>query len=476
MASEYKLKAVGSGSNLWLPDDFSFNVSGKDAPASPVLNISVPNYGVTTGPWQEIGGGFGWGFGGNSGAGVNVTAITALQSTAVYACVKILSNDVAKLPLRLMKLVGNSWVPQPQHPLSKLLLAPNKRMTTYQLKQHLAISRLLTGNGFAVIIRDEGGNPEKLIPLSPGMVSVTELPDGDIIYSATSTLFVGLKTSIPYQKGQTRRILQEDMIHYRDISLDTGLLGYGAIGLASEAVGLTIAGQQLAANTFANGASFQAVLTNPNNLKKEQAQQIMAAFNEAQAGVRNAGKVPLLAGGTEIHNLSMSPLEAQLLESRKHQIEEVARMFGVPPHKLGLLDGAKYNNIEQQNQSYIDDSLIPLTKPLEELLNNTLLFDHQIGRYKFEFNFDELLKSDTATRYANWQTAQLNGWVTRKFVCEQEGLPIPTDPEAELYSTMMNTGVVGDTKPKDVGSGGSSGIDDAGSNAASEGKEDEDPV
>jgi HK97 family phage portal protein len=390
-------------------------ITTKDAPA---------NWGDMTAGWSTLAG-LGM-FQNNSG--VQVTPYTALQSSAVYACVKRLSTDVAKLPLRMMrKLPNGGWEEETNHPVARLLRKPNRRMTKFEFVQTVVMYHQLHGNAYVAIVRDEAGIPVELVPMTPGAVSVTEASTGDLFYDVSSRML----------SPNTQRLRAEDVIHVRNLSLDNGIRGASPIALASEVMGLTLAAQTLAANTFKQGAHFSGTLSTDQKLSPEQINQTSRAWHESSSGVGNAGKTPVLQGGLKFDKISQSAEESQLLESRKFAVEEVCRIFGVPPAKLHVVDRATTgNNVEEQNQSYIDDTLMAITRPIEEALEIDLLFGDEAGKYAFNFDYDELLRGNRSDRYAAHSQALQNGFMSINEVRAAEKL-LPIEG-GDTYRIQLN--------------------------------------
>lgn len=420
--------------------------------SSPVAKIEPPRLvipafatkdGVTE-PYIGSGGFGGLGFP-TTGSGVTVNAITALESAAVVSCINIIVTDIAKLPIRFERRSSDGgWTDDTAHPIAGLLQKPNRRMVQFLFMQNLILQYLLTGNGLAVVVRAANGQAEALVPVY-GPASICENPvDGSKTYYVTSNLLNQERTSIAGQSGPTRTITEDDMVHLMGLSFTNGINGQSLFSLAPEVFGLTLAAQETAARTFNNGATTQGYFTTTTPMNQEAAQNWHDAWKRMTAGVANSGTTPFVGGGLEFRALGLTPEASQLLETRKFMIEEIARMYRIPPHKLGLLDGAKYNNIEQQNQSYIDETLSNITVPLEQIMNDVLLLTSEKALYRIRFDYSDMKQSDTQTRWNTYQTGLNNGFITPAWVARKEGLPIPTGDAATEYRRPLNTGTSGD--------------------------------
>lgn len=378
-----------------------------------------------------------------SDTGVPVTPWSGIQSAPVYACVKVLSEDVAKLPLRVYrKLPKGGWAPYDEHPLTKLLRRPNDNMTPFDFWAYLITCQQLRGNGYVYIERDGDGNPISLIPIIPDRVVVLLSPKGQIFYR-----FTAAQTNY-----QSKPISPEDMIHIKNMSLDGGITGSSVIWCSQNVIGLALAAQKNAATLFRQGSLIRGVLTAPAGAKltKPVADRMAESWSSSYAGSDNASKVALLEEGTTFSPVTMTAVDAELLDARKFSGEEIARIFRVPQHKIGILDHATFSNIENQEQSYINDALMTICRRVEESLEWTLLFEEEIGKIKIRFDFDELLRGDFKTRMEGMQIATLNGYLSANEVRARESFGPPVAGGDE-YRFPLNQAVSGDNvaKPTD---------------------------
>ena len=347
---------------------------------------------------------------GGSSAGKTVTERSAMQMTAVYACVRILSEAVAGLPLHLYryrkdgskeKAVGES--------LYRLLHdEPNPEMSSFVFRETLMTHLLLWGNAYAQIIRNGKGEVVALYPLMPNKMSVDRGEDGRIYYTYNK----GPDESHP-KGGSTVTLTARDVLHIPGLGFD-GLVGYSPIAMAKNAIGLAIATEEYGAKFFANGAAPSGVLEHPGTIKDPA--RLRENWNSTFGGSANSGKVAVLEEGMKYTPISISPEQAQFLETRKFQIDEIARIFRVPPHMVGDLEKSSFSNIEQQS------------------LSRALLSPAEKADHFFKFNLEGLLRGDYQSRMNGYAIARQNGWMSANDIRELENLDrIPAEEGGDLY-------------------------------------------
>lgn len=225
--------------------------------------------------------------------------------------------------------------------------------------------------------------------------------------------------------------MPEDVLHIPGLGFD-GLVGYSPIAMAKNAIGLAIATEEYGAKFFANGAAPSGVLEHPGTIKDPQ--RVRDAWMSQFSGSRNAGKVAVLEEGMKYTPISISPEQAQFLETRKFQINEIARIFRVPPHMVGDLEKSSFSNIEQQSLEFVKYTLDPWVIRWEQSLQRTLLSSEEKKRYYFKFNLEGLLRGDYASRMTGYATARQNGWMSANDIRELENLDrIPAELGGDLY-------------------------------------------
>lgn len=366
-------------------------------------------------PKNRVGGGWNFLFGGTT-SGKAVNERTAMQTSAVYACVRILAESVAGLPLHVYERTANgSKSTKPSHPLYRLLHdEPNREMTSFVFRETLMSHLLLWGNAYAQIIRDGRGFPIALYPLLPDRMAVDRNEIGELVYTYQS------------DKGQVK-LRRENVLHIPGLGFD-GLIGYSPIAMAKNAVGLALATEDYGATFFANGANPGGVLEHPGVIKPEQADRLRESW-QSQFGGANAHKVAVLEEGLKFHQMSIPPEQAQFLETRKFQINEIARIFRVPPHMVGDLEKSSFSNIEQQSLEFVKYTLDPWVVRWEQSLQQALILPSEKATIFIKFNLDGLLRGDYQSRMQGYSTGIQNGFMSVNDVRGLEDMNLLTAEE-----------------------------------------------
>jgi len=365
---------------------------------------------------------------GKSAAGKCVNEFTAMQTTAVYACVRILAESIAGLPLHVYEYRGNGKERVPRHPLYFLLHdSPNPEMTSFIFRETAMIHLLLWGNFFGQIIRDGMRRVVGLYPLLPNRMSVDRDEHGEIVYTYTP-----LSDSKPNLKsGRSIKLRREDVLHIPGLGFD-GLVGYSPIAMARNAIGMTLACEEYGSAFFVNGARPSGILKHPGVLKDPS--KLRESWQAVYGGTANTGKVVVLEEGLDFQQISIPPEEAQFLETRKFQIDEIARLYRVPPHMIGDLEKSSFNNIEQQSLEYVKYTLNPWVVRWEQSLQKALLLPSEQKRYFIKFNVDGLLRGDYQSRMQGYSIGRQNGWLSANDIREMENMnPIPDEEGGNLY-------------------------------------------
>lgn len=399
---------------------------------------------------QQMYFGLPWFMGGNiTSSGVTVTDRTAMQHHAVYTCVRTITCDIANTPLRVeRKFPDGGWKADYQHPLTKVLKNPNDRMVTYELLEAIILNTMRTGDAFVVVIRDKQGNPIKLIPTKAFSVTVIEdSADGELYYKVTENLLKKHKTSISTETGATRTIYHEDMVRLRNFSYDNGVNGLSLFQIASDAFGLALATQEAASRAMANGAHINGYFYADGAIGPEQAAAQAHELKKTITGPTNAGVFPMV-NGVKYESIPTNVAELQLIEARREETMEVARMFRVPLFKLGMNDTEKAANVSEQEQSYINNTLSQYTHPLEQHLDRVLLSDKEKDVYRIRFDFSKKAEPNEQIRGQFYTSALTTGWMNRNEVREREDMG--TIPGGDVYLTPLNTGALGDNNGRDL--------------------------
>lgn len=366
---------------------------------------------------------------GRTTSGKPVNERTAMQTTAVYACVRILAEAVASLPLHVYEYQddgGKKLVHD--HPLYYLLHdEPNPEMTSFVFRETLMSHLLIWGNAYAQIIRDGAGRVLGLYPLLPDKMEVQRDDKGNIyyVYSRNSD------ENPMFKDYGNIKLKAEDVLHIPGLGFD-GLIGYSPIAMAKNAVGMTLACEEYGASFFANGANPGGVLEHPGVLKDPS--KVRESWNSVYRGVNNAHKIAVLEEGMKYQQIGIPPEEAQFLETRKFQINEIARLYRIPPHMVGDLDKSSFSNIEQQSLEFVKYTLDPWVIRWEQSLQRSLLLPGEKGKYFIKLNVDGLLRGDYQSRMNGYAVGRQNGWFSANDIREMENMnPIPDEEGGNLY-------------------------------------------
>ena len=365
---------------------------------------------------------------GGSSSGKSVTERSAMQMTAVYACVRILSEAIAGLPLHLYRYKEDGGKEKAiGHPLYLLLHdEPNPEMSSFVFRETLMTHLLLWGNAYAQIIRNGKGEVVALYPLMPNKMTVSRDENGQLYYTYQKS-----QEELPKDDVYTVTLHPSDVLHIPGLGFD-GLVGYSPIAMAKNAIGLAIATEEYGAKFFANGATPGGILEYPGAVKDTD--KIRESWNRGFSGSQNAGKVAILEEGMKYTPISIAPEQAQFLETRKFQINEIARIFRVPPHMVGDLEKSSFSNIEQQSLEFVKYTLDPWVVRWEQSIQRTLLSRDEKTTYFVKFNLEGLLRGDYQSRMNGYATARQNGWMSANDIRELENLDrIPAEDGGDLY-------------------------------------------
>ena len=376
---------------------------------------------------RTAGSGYAFYFGGTT-SGKAVTERSAMQMTAVYSCVRILAEAVAGLPLHLYRYKEDGGKEKAlDHPLYLLLHdEPNPEMSSFVFRETLMTHLLLWGNAYAQIIRNGKGEVIALYPLMPNRMVVDRDIHGQLYYQYTRST-----EEAPTMKGVTVNLPPSDVLHIPGLGFD-GLVGYSPIAMAKNAIGMAIACEEYGAKFFANGAAPGGVLEHPGTIKDPQ--RVRESWQSTFGGSGNSNKIAVLEEGMTYTPIGISPEQAQFLETRKFQINEIARIFRVPPHMVGDLEKSSFSNIEQQSLEFVKYTLEPWLVRWEQSIQRTLFSPEEKKRYFAKFNVEGLLRGDYASRMSGYATARQNGWMSANDIRELENLDrIPTEDGGDLY-------------------------------------------
>jgi HK97 family phage portal protein len=357
---------------------------------------------------------------GTSGAGKSVTVSTAMQMSTVYACVRVIAETIASLPLHVYEVTDKGNMKATEHPLYRLLHdAPNAEMTSFIMRETMLSHVLLWGNAYVQIIRSGRNHIAGLYPLMPDHMEVDRDAAGNLTYTYTTT------------EGRTVRLSSDDVLHISGLGFD-GIMGYSPIALERNAIGLGLAAEEYGGKFFANGARPSGVLTHPNTVKDPK--RLRESWNAAYGGSANANKVCILEEGMTYAPISIPNSEAQFLETRKFQVEEICRIFRVPPHLVCNLDRATFSNIEHSSIDFAVHTIRPWLVRIEQAMNRALFSENEKGRFYAQFNIDGLMRGDYKSRMEGYAIARQNGWMSSNDIRELENLnPLSDEDGGNAY-------------------------------------------
>jgi HK97 family phage portal protein len=366
----------------------------------------------------------------DSAAGVPVSPVLAENLSAAFAAVQLVAQTLASLPVYIYRREGASRFEYPSHPVARLFAGSvNEHQTIADFMELMQANVLWHGNAYAEIIRDGSGAPVELIPHHPGMVSVERLTgrraDRRLRYIVSDI------------EGGSRRLLQEEMLHIRDRS-DDGLVGKSRLQRAKEAFGSAIAVERFASSTYRNSARLSGFVSHPETLGEETSTSLQTQLERLYSGSENAGRIAVLEENMAWHALSVSPEDAQLLESRRFTVESVARMFGVPPQLIGDTSKSAYSNVVEASRHFARFTLAPWAAKWEQTIARSLFGEVDVMNHEVEVNLDDLLRGDPLQRAQTWRVLRELGVVNANEIRAEEGWNPRTDAEAEIFFAPLN--------------------------------------
>ncbi len=368
---------------------------------------------------------YGFGGGSESAAGVNVTPENALTVTAVWACIKVLSENTSALPLQLFKrLDGGGKERAVKNPLYDILhMRPNPEMTSMVFRETSMSHLVGWGNWYSSIVRDGSGQVTELWPLLPNKMEVIRDKENTIYFRYT----------LP--DGKQKILPQRDVLHIPGLSFD-GLVGYNPITKLREAIGLSLATEEYGARFFGNGARPGAILEHPEHLGAEAQSRLKDSWNDIHQGLENSHRLAILEEGMKLKEFGVPPEDAQFLQTRQFQVVEIARFFNVPPHMIQDLERATFSNIEEQDLYFVKHTLTPWLVRIEQSLSCQLLSDSQRKRYFFEHNVNGLLRGDYKSRNEAYSVGRMGGWFSVNDIRAMENMN-PVD-DGDIYLSPLN--------------------------------------
>lgn len=350
-------------------------------------------------------------------AGIEVSAENALTCSTVAACVRLLSESVASLPLHVYRRAGESKAKTPDHSLYPLLHnAPNELQTAYTWRQQLVANVLLRGNAYSIIERADDGAVRALWPVPSNSITL-EAADGRLVYH--------------HHAREKRSYEHWDVLHFRGPSLD-GLIGLSVISMARQGIGLAMAQDLYGASLFKNRARPGLVVKSPSVVGPDE-REAMKEWLKQFEGALNAGKSFLLENGWDLATVGFSAEDSQFLESRQFSVQEICRWFRVPPHMVGDPTRLAYASSEAEMLSFISHTLRPWLVAIESELNHKLFRRSHFA----EFDANALARGDQAARYESYSKGLAAGFLTVADVRRWENLPELPDTDKLLRPANM---------------------------------------
>ena len=366
-----------------------------------------------------------------SDSGVAVNHDTALTYDAVWRAVGLISRSVAGIPIEVLRRIDNEGKERATlHPAYRLLKRkPNQYQHSHDFKTVLTMQALLRGNGYALIVRNQIGQPQELIPMDASLTWPDRDKNNDLIY----------RTSIALDSSSPREIVLDasDVFHLKGIH-HSGDVGISVINAARDSLGLGMAVERHGSKFFSQGARPSVVLEHPMTMKAQEHENFRSSWNRLHSGVDNHFRTVILENGMKLNTFSMSPEDSQFVETLQFRVRVVANWFGVPPHKLGDTTRTSYSSLEQENQAFLDDTIDPWLKSWEAEAWDKLLSDRQKNSdsHIIEFNRKELLRMSSRDRSDFYSSALTSGWMSVNEVRSRENLN-PIDG-GDGYNIMMN--------------------------------------
>lgn len=349
-------------------------------------------------------------------AGEWVSGDTALALPVYWACLQAISMDIAKLAVHMYRRDGANKSPADDHPVAMIFRdEPNPEMTAFTMLETVTQWGLGWGNGYGEIVRNGRGNAVEVWPIHPSRVEVKrDAADlgGRVWYSVKPG---------DNSTGTAKRLESDDMFHLR--GMGTGIEGFSVFRAASESIGYAMAARRHGSAFFGNGLNVNFALRHPNEMSEEAIKHLRASLKQTHSGGGNAFNPFILEEGMEITKLTVDPKEAQVLEVLEFQIEEIARWFRMPPHKLGQSRRAQgWSTVEMANIDYVIDTMMPWVRRWETEISRKLLSPEERRTYFIEFSMESLLRGDSKARSEFYQTMQMNGNYTINDVLRKENM------------------------------------------------------
>ena len=343
--------------------------------------------------------------------GSMVTPESAEAISACFACVQAISETVATLPLHTYRRVGQDRVKATDHPVYALLHhEPNEYQTALEFREQMTSSVLLRGNAYAEIEWDARGYPTSLHPIHPDRVTVLKLSNGRIGYEVAN------------DQGKARRINQDSMLHLKDRT-ENSVVGKSRIQIHRDTIGLAIAQQAHGGKVFENGARLSGVLQTPHQMTDGMLARLKASWQSQYSGTDNIGKTAILEDGLTYQQIGMSLEDAQWIAAQKFSVEQVARIYRVPPTMIGDLTHGNFSNSVEMSRVFVTNTLRRWLVMWEQAVSRVLLTPNERGDYFAEHSVEGLLRGDATNRAAFYTQGIQAGWLQPSEARAFENLP-----------------------------------------------------
>lgn len=361
-------------------------------------------------------------------SGVTVTPNTAMKLSAVSACVRLIAESIAALPLNVYRRVDDKRRVRvsdiPQHRL--LHNEPNRLMSSFTFRETLAAHLLLWGNAYALLVRNGAAEVVEMLPVHPQQVAVYKTEGGELAYEVRID-------------NLHRRVTQWDMLHIPGLAFD-GITGMSPIKYAAQSIGLGLAAEAFGAAFFGNGSMPSGVLSMPGRLDKTQIETLRDSWYASYGGASNSNRTAVLFDGAKFDPISLDPDVAQFVETRRFQVADIARWYRVPPHMIGDLEKATFSNIEHQALEFVTHTLRPWLVRFEQELQRKLFPSSSEGLPSdlyCEFNVDGLLRGDHKSRNEAYAIGRQWGWLSVNDIRARENLEPVADGDTYIVPLNM---------------------------------------
>lgn len=352
----------------------------------------------------------------NANSGAIVDENSALNFSAVWACIRVISEAIASLPIQVYRDRDGSKEIAKDNPIYKLVAwDPNYYMTSYTWRECLMTNLLIHGNSYFIIERNNQQRPIGLHYLDPDKVEPKKV-DGRVYYEI---------------EGYSDPILPENMLHFMGLSYD-GCKGKSVLSAQADTIGLSLGANITATSYFGNSSQIFGVLKHPGKLNEESVARLKQSWNTQYSGPYNSNKTAVLEEGMDFKPITIPAADRQLLESRRFQVEEIARIFRVPPYLIGDLQKANYNSMEQLSIDFVRHTLRPYLVNIESELNRKLFRESERGQFYIKLKVEGLLRGDSQSRATFYRELLSMGVLSINEVREMEDLNKIEDGDKHL--------------------------------------------